>query len=72
MGDLIILFIGVVLLLGPGVVLYGAAIIIRRRAHLYPGKVLVGGKAVIAGIVTMVAGLGFLRFLWKMGQYLPH
>lgn len=70
--EILLPYIALMLLLGPGVMLYGAIIILRQRVQLSRGKVLVAGTAVIAGIGTVIAGAAFPRFLWGMGHYFPH
>lgn len=67
--EILLLYMALMLVLGPGTVLYGAVIIVRQSVRLSRGKVLDGGTAVIASIGTMLAGAAFTRFRWGMGHY---
>lgn len=57
--EVLLAYLLLMLLLGPGTMAYGITIVVRRRAPLFRGKVLLGGAAVIAGTVTILAGLSF-------------
>ncbi len=70
--EVLLVYAALMLELGPGVILYGAVIIVRQRVRLSRGKVLNGGTAVIAGVATMLAGVAFTRFLWGMTRFFPH
>lgn len=70
--ELLLIYMALMFLLGPGVVVYGACMIGRRKARLARGKVLEGWPAIIAGIATMAIGYAFTLFLWSMASYFPH
>jgi hypothetical protein len=70
--ELLIAYFVLMLVLGPATVLYGIFIVVLRRGRLTPSRVLLGGKAVIAGIATMILGIAFTYFLWYMRRYFPH
>lgn len=70
--ELLFLYLALMFVLGPGIVLYGVLIIARQRVRLYRSKILNGDVAVLAGVLTVIAGLAFTCFLWRMGQFLPH
>jgi hypothetical protein len=70
--EILLAYIALMLVLGPGTVLYGVLITVRRRVRLSRGKVLGGWEAVIAGIATMIAGIAFTYLLWYMGRFFPH
>jgi hypothetical protein len=60
------------MLLGPGVALYGAVIIARKQVRLSRRTTLNGGTAVLMGLVTILAGVAFTCFFWFMGRFLPY
>jgi hypothetical protein len=70
--EILLLYAALMLVLGPGLMLYGAVIIVRQRVRLSRGKVLNGGTAVIAGIATTLVGAAFTSFLWEMARFFPH
>ena len=70
--EVLLLYLGVMLLLGPGTILYGLVMVVRQRATLSRGRVLYSGGAVDAGLATMLIGVLFTDFLWYMGRYFPH
>lgn len=70
--ELLFLYLALMFVLGPGMVLYGVLIIARQRVRLYGSKALDGDAAVLAGVLTVIAGLAFTCFLWSMGQFWPH
>lgn len=70
--ELLVLYTALMLILGPGMMLYGVLIAVRQRVRLTRGKVLDGEAAVITGITTMVSGFAFTYFLWYMARYFPH
>jgi hypothetical protein len=70
--ELLLLYFALTLVLGPGVMLYGAVIIVRQRVRLSRAKVLNGGTAIIAGIAITLVGAAFTRFLWEMARFFPH
>jgi hypothetical protein len=57
---------------GPGIMVYGLSIIIRGRVRLSRRTTLTGDAATIAGLATMVGGFAFTCFLWSMTRYLRH
>jgi hypothetical protein len=70
--ELLLLYLALMLVVGPGIMIYGVFIIVRRRVRLSRGKVLDGGAAVIAGTSTMIAGFAFTYFLWCMVKFFRH
>jgi len=65
-------FLLFMLLFGPGVVLYGLFLTVRQKVRLTRRKVLKGGPASVAGVVTMVVGTLLTFYLWHMIGFLPH
>lgn len=65
-------YFALMLVLGPGTVLYGALITVRRRVRLSRVKILYGWGAVSAGIVTMITGIAFTHLLWHLARFFPH
>ncbi len=70
--EILLLYFVMTLVLGPGTVIYGILIISDQRVRLSRGKILNGAKAVIAGIVAMIAGSAFTCLLWYMARFFPH
>jgi hypothetical protein len=70
--EILIAYLVLMLALGPGTVLYGFLIVVLQRVRLTPPRVLLGGRAVAVGIVTMIAGALFTYFMWYMARYFPH
>jgi hypothetical protein len=62
MGGSIFLYAALMIILGPGIMLFGVLITVRQRVRLTPDKVLDGGFAVIAGIISMIIGFSFTYF----------
>jgi hypothetical protein len=70
--ELLYLYIVIMLLLGPGTMLYGILIVVRQRVRLTRSTVLYGGPAVASGIAMISTGCAFTCFLWYMGRFFPH
>ena len=70
--EILFLYLLVMLLFGPGLVLYGLIISIRGRVRLTRTTTLHGVMALLAGIAIMVLGFGLAYLLWWMGRYFPH
>ncbi len=60
------------LVLGPGVILAGIIIIVRRKARLSRNTDLNGSVAILAGIATVLAGAAMSRIFWEIAGYFPH
>lgn len=64
-------YLALMVLGGPGIILYGLLITVRQRVRLSRKKVCVGGAAVVAGVGTIAAGAAFTWFLWRMLAFFP-
>ena len=67
----ILLYAAMLIVLGPGIMLFGVLITFRQKVRLTSAKVLDGGPAVIAGISTIISGFAFTYFLWYMARFFP-
>ena len=59
------------LALGPGTVVYGLFVVMRRRVQAARKIALQGGVAVAAGLGLMIVGCATTWFFWRMAAYFP-
>jgi len=70
-GDALLIYLLMMLALGPGTVVYGLFVIGRKRVRATRKVALQGGSAVAAGLVLMIVGCATTWFFWRMGAYFP-
>ena len=70
--ELILFHLFLMVIVGPGITIYGVVIIARQRVRIFGDKMLKGGSAVFAGIITLFSGVAFAYFLWCMLGFFPH
>lgn len=70
--EILLIYVAMMLVLGPDTVIYGLRIIGARRVRLRRDWELRGVWAIFTGIITMAMGIGFTYDMWNMGRYFPH
>jgi hypothetical protein len=70
--ELLLIYLAMMVVIGPGTILFGILIIVRQEVRLTRSKNLRGGTAVASGIFMLITGFVFSYFLWYMGRFFPH
>lgn len=70
--EFLLVYSAMMLVAGPGMMLYGLRIAVRRKVRLTRDRVLSGGAAVVAGTATVIAGFAFTYFFWHLARFFPH
>ncbi|OJW23457.1 MAG: hypothetical protein BGO49_02305 [Planctomycetales bacterium 71-10] len=72
MAEILLAYLCIILILGPGVILYGAVTAARGRVRLTRRFVLHGAPARLAGVAMIFVGVAMGWFMWSMVRYFPH
>jgi hypothetical protein len=70
--EILLMYMAVMLLIGPGTILVGIVILVSQKVRLTRNKTLRGGTAVTSGILVIITGFAVTYLFWYMARFFPH
>lgn len=70
--EILLIYVAMMLVLGPDTVIYGLRIICARRVRLRRDWELRGVWATFTGLIMIAIGIGFTNCMWYMARDFPH